>query len=259
MEQALTDFQSISLAEVNSIKTSVSLLDRYDTKFVFSRDRLFALLASMAPCYRVLQIKDKRVFRYESLYFDTDDLSFYIQHHNQRPNRYKVRYRRYLDTGSCYFELKRKTNKGKTIKSRVKQDAIKTQITGFMTNFIKDNLPKDNSLDIDSIKPKLWSSFSRVTLVNVDINERVTIDLNLSFRTIASPQHSLDQVVIAEVKQKKLSFSSPFMQATRNLRVSPVRFSKYCTGTSLLNSSVKANRFKPRILKICKLNGGSPE
>ena len=67
----------------------------------------------------ILQIDGKRKHDYKSLYFDTEDRKFYNDHHNQRVNRYKVRYREYVDSGLVFLEIKCKNNKGKTIKKRL--------------------------------------------------------------------------------------------------------------------------------------------
>ena len=73
----------------------------------------------LARQYEVLEIDNKRFFKYQNLYFDTDDFFFYHQHHNRNLSRYKVRFRRYVDTNQCYFEVKHKNNKRKTLKSRL--------------------------------------------------------------------------------------------------------------------------------------------
>ena len=145
MEKALPQFQRITLEETDSLKSSTRLMDRYDTKFVFHRQRLLSLLKAMVPFYKVLEINDQRLFKYDSLYFDTENFLFYHQHHNQRVNRIKIRYRQYVDNHLCYLEVKLKTNKGKTLKTRLKEKTIKTEFTRRTRNFITSSMP-DNKI-----------------------------------------------------------------------------------------------------------------
>ena len=83
MENDLTPFNATSLIDIETIK----LMKRYDTKFIFHRDKLQSVFDYLRPDYQVLEINNKRSFLYENLYYDTDDYFFYHQHHNQRVNR----------------------------------------------------------------------------------------------------------------------------------------------------------------------------
>ena len=68
---------------------SVRLMNRTDTKFVFELDLLAKVLDEIKPHYYVLDINDKRMSSYRSLYFDTDDFEFYFEHHNGRQTAIK--------------------------------------------------------------------------------------------------------------------------------------------------------------------------
>ena len=113
---SLSDFNSISLEDLDKVQ----LLNRKDTKFVFSQNKLLQLLDSLKPYYRILEIEGKRSFVYDNTYFDTDEFFFYTQHHNECRKRFKVRYRKYCETNEQYFEIKVKDNKNRTIKYRLK-------------------------------------------------------------------------------------------------------------------------------------------
>ena len=54
----------------------------------------------------MLQIDRRRSFDYESVYFDTPDLSTYRAHVQRRRLRFKARTRTYTDSGLCMFEVK---------------------------------------------------------------------------------------------------------------------------------------------------------
>ena len=128
----INEFLPTSLKEMDGVK----LLSRCDTKFAFSVSVLKDLINRLTPFYNVLEIDGKRKHDYKSLYFDTQDRKFYNDHHNQRVNRHKVRYREYVDSGLVFLEIKCKNNKGKTIKKRLKVDKIHDSLTSDHQNYV---------------------------------------------------------------------------------------------------------------------------
>ena len=248
LEKAVDSFEPVTVEELDKIK----LLNRQDTKYIFSIGRLPMLLSMLKDNYLMLDVEGKRLFQYESLYFDTDDLKFYLEHHNGKLNRYKIRYRKYVDTGSCFFEIKYKNNKRRTIKYRIKRKQIKLELGKRAKQLVREHLQTDP----ESISGKLWIYFQRFTLASKDFEERLTIELNLNFKTDTT-QKELRQLVIAEIKQERFTTRSEFVQVMRSEKISPLRLSKYCTGTVLTNKTVKYNRFKPKILTINRLHYGT--
>ena len=63
----------------------------------------------------------------------------------------------------------------------------------------------------------------------------------------------MKHIVIAEVKQERMSRSSDFMRIAKEMHILPIRISKYCLTTLSLNSKLKKNRFKEKVLFINKL------
>ena len=120
MLSSLNNFQTVSLDEMNNVK----LMSRFDTKFVFSISKLTDLLSKIAPFYKVLEINNDRVHEYKSIYYDTNEHKFYLDHHNSRVNRNKIRFRKYVGSGLTFLEIKLKNNKGKTIKKRMRVENI---------------------------------------------------------------------------------------------------------------------------------------
>ena len=175
--------------------------------------------------YYVLEINGIRLNAYRCLYFDTEDFKFYFEHHNGKKNRNKVRYREYIDSGLCFLEIKKKNNKGKTIKERIKVAKIPARLTEEGNRFVQQIMGID-----DVLIPKHWNKFSRITLVNKHIKERLTIDLGITFET-KERQSQLKDMVIAEVKQEKLNYASTFMRVIKKQGVRPFRISKYCMAT----------------------------
>jgi hypothetical protein len=90
LKSVIHQFESISLDEMNS----VALMKRTDTKFIVNISYLTSILKELQKSYRVLEIKDKRMMDYMSLYLDTPEFKFYHDHHNGRTNRTKIRQRK---------------------------------------------------------------------------------------------------------------------------------------------------------------------
>lgn len=243
-DNILLPFEPISLKEMDNVK----LLDRVDTKFMFHRKHLAAIFKEMQNDYRVLEIGGKRSSQYETLYFDTEGFELYLQHHNGRLNRYKFRSRRYVDSNLHFFEIKFKNNKGRTIKERIKRPEMVYEITGKASDFVKVVSP----LDPLTLRPKLWVNYTRITFVNKQSQERLTVDTLLSFKNELRT-NAYENLVIAEVKQGSSRDKSPFIRLMKKYSIAQKSISKYCLGVITLHPEIKRNRFKPTLLYLDKL------
>ena len=248
MGNNLASFHATTLEDLEIIK----LLKRYDTKFIFHGDQLIPIFDYLSQNYEVLEIDNNRSFKYQNLYFDTDDYFFYRQHHNRKLSRYKVRFRRYVDSNKCYFEVKHKNNKRKTIKSRLllEDKNISHELSEQTKEFARDCILINNGDIIDKVKPKLWIEFERITFANQFNKERLTLDTNLTYTDSNSLRQKLDNLVIAELKSEKFSLNSQFFQYLKKLKIYPIRFSKYCIGIAITEKNIKCNRFKKKLLKL---------
>lgn len=236
-------FSPIKLAEMDNVK----LMSRSDTKFAFKFSKLPELLNQMMPFYKVLEINGKFIHDYKSLYFDTDDRKFYLDHHNGRVNRNKVRFREYVGSDLTFLEIKRKNNKGKTIKKRMKVDSINDNLSVKQKEYIYSIIGSNIILN-----SKQWINFSRITFVHKVHKERLTIDINLNFKE-KDRRGDLNQIAIGEIKQERMSRLSDFMRIAKELHILPIRISKYCMSTLELNPELKQNRFKEKTLFLTKL------
>ena len=244
VQHIISGYNSISLSDMDNVK----LMNRVDTKFVFNKEKFPDLLERLQKYYFILEINGNRTYSYKSLYFDTDDRKFYHDHHNERVNRNKVRFREYIDSGGVFLEVKHKNNKGKTIKKRIKVKNINTRLSNEQAQYISDIL--GYSLEL---KPKQWIDFTRMTLVHKKKRERITIDVGLHFRDCSNKEKDLKDVIIAEVKQGRISRSSDFMRISKEMNIYPFRLSKYCISTIHLEPGIKKNRFKKKLLHINKI------
>lgn len=255
MEDLLKRFGLIDLQDIDSVKTSLKLMRRHDTKFVFPVQKLKPLLESLMPFYRVLDIGGRRIFGYGNLYFDFPSFFFYLEHHNGRFPRQKVRFRKYMDSGLCYFEIKTKSNKRETSKERFRSP-METELGELHLEFARPRVPFLAENDLESMEPKILTSFKRITLVGHDPDERITIDTDVSFKDMDDNEFRLRDVAVAESKHSSNVIGTPFIKVARDLRIFEERFSKYCTGISALYTKVRSNRFKNRLRRIVKINGG---
>jgi hypothetical protein len=245
VQDILTGFESITLSEMDRVK----LMNRVDTKFAFSLQQFIKFLPELSNAYRILEIEGTRTPFYESLYFDDDRFSFFQDHHNGRTNRFKVRFRKYVESNLTFLEIKHKF-KGRTNKKRIKVDQIPDMLNSEHKEFIESIIPKEINL-----KAVMWNSFHRITLVNKVENERLTLDFDLTFRWDDKTEN-FDNLIIAELKQESVNRNSAFFALMKKINIRPYRLSKYCIGSIELygGSRLKFNRFKKKLLTLKKIN-----
>ncbi|HNQ12555.1 MAG TPA: polyphosphate polymerase domain-containing protein [Bacteroidia bacterium] len=240
---SINQFEPISLGQMEGIK----LMDRIDRKYFFEEEKLHGLMEELREYYKVLQVNDNRACIYQTQYYDTNDLSFYLKHHNQHLNRYKIRKRVYADNGVSYFEIKYKNNKNRTIKERIKYKNDQGIIEGSAVAFLKEQ----TNLSPEDLIPTIQVLFTRCTFVNKTQAERVTMDFDLTF-TKDNKEENFSGIVIVEAKQNK-SVQSPFVRLLKKHHIIAGGVSKYCLGMALLNDQLKRNNFKSKILRFNKL------
>jgi hypothetical protein len=223
---------------------AVKLMNRTDTKFLFTIDRFESMMNEIRNHYRILEVNGKKLNRYKTLYYDTAGLSLYIEHHNGKLNRYKIRHRTYVESETGFLEVKFKNNKGRTIKKRIKEQEPPLVWEGEDKLFLNDSLP----FQPDSLVPTIWVNYCRYSLVHKTEPERLTLDLDLEFINDQTSK-KLGGLVIAEVKQEKRK-TSPFLKMMKKYHIREGGFSKYCLGIALLRSDVKKNNFKSKLMKL---------
>lgn len=245
IEEILSGFAGISLEEVQK----ASLMRRRDRKHVFGFQHVPALLNEVAKHYRVLEIDGKRIHYYQTLYYDTKGLDMYHMHHSGRVNRHKIRFRKYGSSADLYFEVKKKDSRGITVKNRMQTNGSKAAILSREEEFLSAYTPYD---DVE-MEPVLENSFKRITMVNQDQSERITMDYDLWFQNrIGQGEMELPGITIVEIKYGNHLAGSLFRGALRRAHIVPTRFSKYCIGMAMLNPELKQNMFKERVRMVDK-------
>jgi len=257
IKQRLSFFQPIGLDQMMSVK----LMNRTDTKYVVSLEKLVELLeASCHDYYVQTNQDDERIAGYHTIYLDTPDHQMYTRHEVGHKPRQKVRMRTYMDTGEAFLEIKHKNNHGRTGKKRLKmeepnnadeanqlvpkvlgklhQDPLFTHVDGQL---------QPDSLTSHTLEPQLENRFDRITLVNHGMTERLTIDLNLRFHNLENDNEAnVGHLAIIELKRDG-HHPSPMHDLLIRMHVHPGGFSKYCIGQALTNPELRTNNFKEKI------------
>jgi VTC domain len=196
-----------------------ALLRRVDNKYVADRDTLAQVVERLADDHDVLEIDGRRVFGYDTVYYDTDDLRCFRDHNEDVRPRFKARRRCYVDAGDCVCEVKVKREDGETDKQQA------------------DDL--DTALREAGIEPPgdlhevLRTTFDRVTLAAREGGARLTIDLGVTLATMDGGSVTMrDGLALAESKSE--DGDSPADRALTELGARPVSLSKYRIGIDAL-------------------------
>lgn len=234
MIKSITDiFKGISLSEMEGVK----LMNRRDRKFCINATLLDDILTAVADDYYLLEIEGERNLLYATTYFDTENNEMYTNHHRGKKNRYKIRRRTYCSSNISFLEVKFKSNKGRTVKTRRISD-----YNGEFAEEEKEFISKSSPYECAQIDRVIENGFRRMTLVSKEMNERCTIDSELVFQS-NNVEARLDDLIIIEVKTEG-NGASPIITALNERRIRPTGFSKYCMGRSITDSSLKQNRFR---------------
>ena len=244
----LPPFEPIFLEEMDAIR----LMNRIDAKYLTDEETLADILRDACRSgYRALVTEGSMVSPYDSVYYDTADHRMFLDHRNGRMTRQKVRTRSYVSSGLAFLEVKRKNNHGRTNKKRMEIPA------GAFRDFAADAaacdyLERHSAFVASQLSPALETSFRRITLVNPEKTERLTIDCGIAFVNPRNGREaSLKDGVVIEIKQDGRT-ESRMKGILLDYRVKPVRVSKYCVGLTLTDPEIRAGRFRERVRDIEK-------
>ena len=242
IEECLKRFEPIDLEDLSEI-----LMDRRDRKFLLHKEKVEDLVCGLENEYRVLRVNDNLIHEYETLYLDTDSYSLYRSHHNGKANRFKLRFRKYGNSGVSFFEIKFKNNKSRTIKTRIPCEEVGLPLTETAKRLIHE----ETGIDPDALKPRVNVSYRRITLIGPHDEERITIDTDIEVEH-EGRDAGFGDLAIVEVKQDQWR-TTPMISQLRELHISRGRMSKYCLALCKLEPSLRQNNFKPNLRKIQKI------
>lgn len=220
-----------------------ALQSRTDTKFLLSPSRLPDVLAGLGQCYAAVCPPAL----YRSLYFDTRELAFFHAHRRGRRVRHKVRVRHVPDRRLSFLEIKTRRSDRLTSKLRVEH------AFGDDTLSREDQVLAQSQCQLlESLEPRAWTEYERLTLLGLATDERVTIDTRIRFESDGVVK-SLGDLVLVEIKQWPFSRCTPFMEALRAASIAPSSPSKYCLAIASTHSQLPHNRFLPTLRAIEEL------
>jgi len=222
-----------------------ALLRRVDSKYLLSRRRLDELLAPLAPHYAVLQAAGASLMTYRSLYFDTPDLHCFEEHRRHRRVRQKVRVRHYPDRELTFLELKIRRSELVTTKRRLEKRYGDSALGADGLAF----LAAHSSLPVGALVPQVWTHFRRFTLLGLDTDERITVDLDLEV-VRADRRAEVAGAAIVEVKQPRFCLTTPVMAALRRAHLRQGSLSKYCTALALTRDGLRLSGLRPALRAI---------
>lgn len=248
--ELVTSCSPISLDETNRL---ARMLSRVDNKYVTTLRQFNDVLDIIRDQYSLLTIDDRRVFSYASCYYD-DDFGCYLEHHQARRQRLKVRTREYVDSGLRFFEVKLKGRRGRTNKHRIYCDAlIVPSISGEQLEFLNERYSHEYRKPMPYVlSPSLLVDYRRCTFVANEGGERVTVDFDIKFR---SPDGSGEPVrvgsdfIIVETKSADGRGLTDTVMRTLQVRKAS-KCSKYCIGVSLIGSVTRNNNFRATLKRV---------
>ncbi|RPG80109.1 MAG: polyphosphate polymerase domain-containing protein [Crocinitomicaceae bacterium TMED114] len=177
---------------------SVQLMRRFDAKYVVPESWLPGLVDAMKGHAHLLEVEGQWDARYDNVYYEPPGDDFLLDHLRGRSRRMKVRTRTYGSNGMSFLEVKRRFPGGRTLKDRMRRTGEGVQLDAQEHTFLAQHV---KNMDLE---PRLHGGFQRLTLVDFDRKERVTIDRGLTCGLHGeAPQSLLEGLAIIEVKQPR--------------------------------------------------------
>jgi len=235
--------------DLKGLNKKASMLKRTDQKYLLQEHELASLIETLQSRFFILEHEGRRVFQYESAYFD-DKYQSYLQHHQGRRRRLKIRTRLYADCELCYLEVKTKGVRGRTIKHRMQYPAEERRTLNTKALvFINDICVKYGVAPPERLAEKVIVRFDRITLVAKRGRERVTIDANVRFRHDNKGYDAPEGLLIVETKTRSGNGVADKLLRRHHIRPQ-AGCSKYCIGVARLGLVKKKNNFLPVLKKI---------
>jgi len=220
------------------------LQTRVDRKYFVPAALFRQLIAELSDELRVLEIGGRRTFGYESVYFDTPQLTTYRAHLQRRRQRFKARTRTYTDSGLCMFEVKLTGARGETVKQRVPHPVEDSaELTDGARAHLRTALGQAYHQDLPpGMRPTLATTYRRTTFVSRTGESRLTCDVGLVCLNVRHEVRDTGTHVLVESKSSGRG-SAP-ERILRELGVRPASVSKYCVGVAALHPDLPSNPWR---------------
>jgi VTC domain-containing protein len=224
---AVARLDPISLDDLNEV---AGLQTRVDRKYVLPVAAAITLLHRLDGSTRVLEIDGERTFRYQSVYFDTPELTSFRLAALRRRRRFKIRTRTYVDSALCFLEVKTEGYRGGTVKDRIPYQVACEETVEPGRWFVDEVLGRVDGL---AFAPTLRTRYRRTTFYIPEGHSRVTIDTDLSWMGTSGRHLAVPQLAVVETKTASAAcLVDRLLWATGHR---PTRISKYATGLAALH------------------------
>ena len=235
----------LSTLTLDEVDENAALQVRVDRKYVVAAHTWGDVLDSLSGRPHVLEIEGLRSFRYSSTYYDTAELASYRDAVRSRPHRFKVRTRRYVDTGAFAVEVKMRSTSGATVKSRewlaTDVPSLGGRLPATAATFVS-GFERIGACATD-LAEVLTTSYERVTLVTDDA--RVTVDRNVAATDTNGRRMDYGDQLIVETKSAGGAGAADRALWASGTR--PARISKYGTSLAALRPELPSNRWSRSI------------
>jgi len=241
-------FQPISLGQLNA---KAEMLQRCDNKYVVRECVLQQVYTELVDHFDVLEINGRRIFTYETCYFDDTRRTNYYDHHRHARQRCKVRIRKYTDTGLCFVEVKLKDKRDITVKKRLAYPPGKYGLLDENAwAHIRSCYRALYGRDFDrALEPVIDMRYERVTLVAKCGHERMTVDRALVFNGPSGKCAIGEHIFVVETKSANGNGIAD--KVLRAFHQHPTRrCSKYCVGMAALREVARHNNFLVALRKL---------
>lgn len=223
------------------------LQKRFDRKYLISIEDVTGLLTALRASHGVLMAGERRLARYRTTYFDTEQRRAFHDHRRGRPRRAKVRTRTYVDRDLAVLEVKHRTGRGTTEKARQVRDLQAGALSPDELQWLVDQV--DWARDIT---PVASNEFLRLTVLGLDQVERITVDLQVQF-ALGDRQVGLHNTAVVEIKTPTRGQPSTAVDWLYQRGLRPTGFSKYCAGSVLLDEGLPDHAFRPALRAVQRL------
>ena len=239
IDRPTTVIDQLPSIDLDELVARAALLTRLDRKYVLTTGQLDEMLRALPSGVQALEIDGRRTFDYHSVYYDTPDLVSYLAAARPRRRRFKVRLRRYLDSGEQCWEIKTRGPRGATVKHRHACPGDDPE----------DQLPEALSaagltdVSASELAPVLTTAYARRTLYLARSDSRVTVDTDLSWSTPDGCTGYQPELVVVETKSA--GRAGDVDRLLWSLGHRPRSVSKYGTGLAALRPELPANKWRP--------------
>ena len=240
---ALAPLDAIAL---DDLMARAALQTRVDRKYALPMEVAELVVAELArrEDAQVLTIDGQRWFDYESLYFDTPELTSYHLAAHGRRRRFKVRRRTYVQSGQSYLEVKTRGQRGLTVKDRTPCEVVDDGPLGDVdARFVDAVLDRAGIADVrsDRLEPALRTRYRRATLLLGASDSRLTIDIGLEWALPDGEFVALPHLAIVETKSGGAPGAADRCLWAHGHR--PRKVSKYGSGLATLRSELPSNKW----------------